>query len=207
MSKVIIDGLRHGNAVPAACKSNQGDLDRPLSKNGERQALARRRILGNPQYDGVFATTALRTRMTAAIIANIPLEAVVVIPEISMEVNSRRGKALDTMFGELGYKPLVEWYGHRNRRYVIAHAKKGMAAIEKAVGLLGNHDCRVLVVGHSYSICACVHRALRCVDDSLIKDPLQNLTEMEIGEAEGFRLIYIDGAARYLETLPRLPVE
>lgn len=203
--EIIMDCLRHGKAVPVADKSHQADLDRPLSEKGKRQGLVRREMVGKPRYDRVFATTALRTRMTAAIVANIRVETVIVIPEISLESISERGKILDVMFRELDYRPLRDWYAHPNGQHVLEHGQAGMQAIEDAAGVRGDRDRRVLVVGHSYSICACGHQAIRLPGDP-VGGSLQALLDLEIGEAEGFRLTYRDGTVRRFEMLPRLPV-
>jgi phosphohistidine phosphatase SixA len=147
---IIIDVLRHANA------EKKPDIDRlrDLSDIGECQAEDRRRAIWNlesdllpPSYDLVFASPTVRTKLTAAKVANTAIDNVVEIPELHWESNPALDAAMEVMFKKLGYAKPSDFDKEEGGRLI---REQNQAAWTEIWGrIVESRPERVLVVGHA----------------------------------------------------------
>src|SRR6187551_632890 len=96
---------RHANAIKAL--PGELDVNRFLTDIGIDQAKRMAKQLSGITFDFAFASPAMRSQMTAKIIA--PAVPLILVPELYPVGN----EDMDTMFNELGYAPLRKYQEHR----------------------------------------------------------------------------------------------
>lgn len=134
--------MRHANALPA--ENGQHDQARELSLKGERQASETAMKLIDIKFDLILVSPAVRAIETVNIVA--PKQATEIINEFYPE-----GKAIDTMFGELKYAPLQEYFKHELNKVIHEIGRNSAKIVRKRIAdsSIGKNDFTVLLGGHA----------------------------------------------------------
>ncbi len=173
---------RHGKAPKTS--PDQQDEDRTLSELGIAQAKKLRAKLEGMTFDTVLSSPLVRARDTVAI-AIENKNSIVLIDELTCPTDGIH--PVDTMFNELGYRPLQDYFDHQHGDHLKAW---GITALEKVLDTIeGKPGQKVLIVGH-----AVLQNALAWALCEALRNTVENDAAMEIimetplGEGEAFAL-------------------
>lgn len=188
--QIELDILRHASRDRNAADSYDVEIAKPLNTKGWGESLLRRQLLGNPEYDLVLASGAIRASETAAIVSGGAR--ILRVPELCYEYESTRGKALERLFKAHEHTTaLRDYYRHEDGVALAAHGRDEYAAIRRHTG----NARKVLVVGHGAFVPATV---LWMVHEP--KDKAACL-DILIRECEGYRLRFDNWACTHFELI------
>lgn len=180
--------LRHSQTTKAAPGSGYvGDQARTLTENGIGMAEVRRTALGEPTYDIVGASPAYRAVHTAALIAGIPVEQVIRVPEMGVQdpESGDAAREIDEMFNRLGYKPLSDYHAIDENDRLQEHGCDAINAIMDimtAAASKNGGDAHGLFVGHAVMVPAMVWMGG-------IGEIEEVASAANLGECEGFTVV------------------
>jgi phosphohistidine phosphatase SixA len=165
--------IRHGNTGPAA-----NDPIRELTEKGIVQALARREALGNPDFDLVLSSTALRAKQTAVLVANVPMEQVIPVETLYLPINKADEAALEVLFAKLMYAPLRTYREADTTGILDRYASDNDATTLRYITETSAQ--RILITGHAVM--------LNVIVSEVIGGDTDLILDTALDEAGGFKV-------------------
>lgn len=180
--------IRHGHT-----EWHEDDLQRVLSARGTEHAVECRVKLGNPSFDLMLVSRAIRTRQTGEIISGSQKIGAEEIHSLLPPPDPD----LDALFNKLGYAPLRAYLdadnlGAQKLMYWAQVAASNIRdkVIMRALGLESGRasgGLSILVVGHAVVLPAVGFELCRTVTGDL-PDECGEVMLLNLGECEGFQL-------------------
>lgn len=175
--------LRHG------VNRREGDnFSRPLTELGRKQAVERRKALGNPSFDFVLTSPALRACQTAEIIGSGAIFRVVneLWPDPSFI------QVCMAVLDKSGWLPLLSVYLAEGEETILAGGKTAWDVVQ---AYINEHACKdVLVVGHNPLM-----QSMGCAAAKGFPGMVKALETTRFLETEGFTITFKNGAVTDFE--------
>lgn len=193
--------LRHANPLVSQGEGNSADQARPLSPQGYDQVLARRQAFGEIEFHLVMSSPVLRAVQTAQRVSDDQ-------PIIIKSLSPYQGEVADNLFTKLGYSPLSVYRKEDGGVFdqVATQAwcdiRESLKVAMEAACVTDIDDFNVLVVSHAVAAnalgCAILggRKELITPEEAAAQD---RLSELVLGEACGFTIVFDDGELITLE--------
>ncbi len=192
--------LTHGTADNT--RAGQDDDRRELSVVGAMKVRDRRRGLGNPKFQMVVHSPALRTEQTARILAGLDENArTIVVPELSLRgQNPSAWEDIFTAIQALGRIPFRDYLKSTSTaKALVEFGQRGNYALKNVIGAVPDPTDRgnVLVIGHNILVQAICHEMCYNSID------LERIQSSLLGDCEGFGLVVNHENETRLATIER----
>lgn len=178
--------LRHANTEGDVKKvlearNWEADVARSLTPKGIRQAIARRKQLGNLAFDLCIVSPAKRCWQTAQLLIGDSPNVVLVIEEVPTLYPISKGEVGKLMwdaFEELLYAPLDVYLQSKAGEAIAENGRVNAEAIKRVISNCPYKPQRILIVDHAVT--------LQAAGQHFTTD--QRLFSQKVGEVEGFMI-------------------